>query len=312
MSHPFRTALIAGALALITTGCATFTNTAVVAEVDDAEISDDRFEEMSAIYFERGDAFGTEPPVQGAVNAEASRFLLSALVNQQLFRSFLAEQGVDATEDREFYRNEVIPASQLGELGLDDEFLALITDINEEVRARSFARVQTPNVDELRTAYERDPDSVGVACVRHILVATRDEAEAIVDDLDAGAAFEELAEAQSTDPSAVGQGGAIRDPQSDNECILLETVVRGFDPGFAQGVLDASVGVPTEPIESSFGWHVILHRPWDEVADSVTALHQPGASGKLLFDGFAATADIEVDPRYGTWNRLASAVQPIG
>ena len=50
----------------------------------------------------------------------------------------------------------------------------------------------------------------------------------------------------------------------------------------------------------------------DEVADSVVQLHQPGNSGILLFDGFAVTAEVTVDPRYGTWDGVAASVLPVG
>ena len=55
-----------------------------------------------------------------------------------------------------------------------------------------------------------------------------------------------------------------------------------------------------------------MHRPWDEVADSVVQLHQPADSGVLLFDGFAATAEVTVDPRYGSWDAVAASILPVG
>lgn len=305
---PFRSLALAVTIAVSMSACATFSNTDVVADVDGTELSADRFETMSTTFFERNVEFGTAPPVQGRVDAEASRFLLTALVNQALLRGFLDGQNVDITEERAAVRRISIEPSPLGDL--DDDFLDLVADLDADLRTEAFGKVSAPNIDQLRTMYVSNPSSTGVTCVRHILVETRVDADAIVDELADGADFATLAEERSTDPSAIGGGGAITG--QGNECLPLEAVLRGFDPGFAAGVLDAIVGVPTGPVESSFGWHVILHRPWVEIGESVGALHQPFESGKLLFDGYAATADVDVDPRYGWWNTLGGAVEAIG
>lgn len=125
----------------------------------------------------------------------------------------------------------------------------------------------------------------------------------------AGADFATLAAERSTE-SAAAASGAIA--SSDNQCIPLLTVRQGFDPGFTAGALAAREGVPSEPVESSFGWHVILHRPWDEISDSVLGLLQPGDVGGYLFDGRVATAQVDVDPRYGVWSPVDGAVIPAG
>ncbi|MCL3881422.1 peptidylprolyl isomerase [Marivita sp. GX14005] len=78
----------------------------------------------------------------------------------------------------------------------------------------------------------------------HILVETEDEAKAIVEELEAGADFAELAQEKSTGPSGPN-GGELG----------------WFGPGmmvpeFQEAVEALEVGEISDPIKSQFGWHV--------------------------------------------------------
>lgn len=82
---------------------------------------------------------------------------------------------------------------------------------------------------------------------RHILVATKEEAEAIIKQLDGGADFEKLANEHTTDPSGKTSGGDLG----------------YFAPGqmvpeFEKAAFALEVGSYTkEPVQSQFGWHII-------------------------------------------------------
>ncbi|MDJ0826312.1 MAG: peptidylprolyl isomerase [Rhodobacter sp.] len=80
----------------------------------------------------------------------------------------------------------------------------------------------------------------------HILVETEEEAQAIVAELDGGADFAETAKLKSTGPSGPG-GGALG----------------WFGPGrmvpeFEAAVKALEVGQVSAPVQTQFGWHVIL------------------------------------------------------
>jgi hypothetical protein len=78
-------------------------------------------------------------------------------------------------------------------------------------------------------------------------------------------------------------------------------------PEFLAALEDSPVGVPIGPLETTLGWHVVERRPFDEIAEPLEALfaEQPG---ELLFAGYLASTDVQVDPRYGRWDPLTSAV----
>ena len=80
----------------------------------------------------------------------------------------------------------------------------------------------------------------------HILVETQEEAQAIATEIRAGADFAETAIAKSTGPSGP-RGGALG----------------WFGPGqmvpqFEAAVAALNVGEVSEPVETQFGWHVII------------------------------------------------------
>ena len=82
---------------------------------------------------------------------------------------------------------------------------------------------------------------------RHILVDSEEEARAIIEELDAGADFSELAQDRSTGPSAASGGdlGWFGPGQMVPE---FSTAAFALEPG----------GYTGEPVKTQFGWHVIL------------------------------------------------------
>ncbi len=81
---------------------------------------------------------------------------------------------------------------------------------------------------------------------RHILLASKQEAEAVIAELDAGKDFAELAKEKSTGPSGPAGGD-------------LGRFGRGrMLPEFEAAAFDLEAGAySSEPVETQFGWHVI-------------------------------------------------------
>lgn len=82
---------------------------------------------------------------------------------------------------------------------------------------------------------------------RHILLASEEEARAVIEELKGGADFAEVAKAKSTDPSAQSNAG-------DLGFFRREAMV----PEFAEAAFTIEPGtIGPEPVKSQFGWHVI-------------------------------------------------------
>lgn len=101
---------------------------------------------------------------------------------------------------------------------------------------------------EITAEYERIKAQAGDKeyHVRHILVATEDEAKAIIAKLKAGASFEELAK-QSKDTGSANNGGD-----------LDWATPAAFVKPFADAMVTLQKGQMTEtPVQSQYGFHII-------------------------------------------------------
>ena len=167
-----------------------------------------------------------------------------------------------------------------------------------------------PGPDEatLRATFERDRAAFDLACARHILVASADKAQAIRTQLLAGTDFAALAAAESTDTGSAAAGG-------DLGCQPRGVYVEEFE----KAIWDGPVGTVQEPVQTEFGYHLILvnrrgSRTFEEaradVADSLAP--EPFAALQRWLTEQWATAPITVDPRFGTWNPTTGQVDPVG
>ena len=144
-------------------------------------------------------------------------------------------------------------AQSVGELGprvvatLDNDKRGLVSGIAIE------NIVATAVTDEaLQAAYDarfKDAAPQTEYNAAHILVATREEADAIKSELAAGADFAEIAKARSTDTGSGANGG-------DLGWFGLGMMVKPFE----DAVIAAKVGEVSGPVQTDFGFHLILVR----------------------------------------------------
>jgi hypothetical protein len=238
-------------------------------------------------------------PQNGSWSGDDVRFWLGVAIENELKLQAVAEAGESVTEQDRRAADEAL-AADFGDAWQQapEQARATLTDIVATDNA--FARAIAVDAAEVQALYETRPADAGTICVRHIVVETEDEANAVLEELASGNDFAALAVEHSTEPAAAETGGALTD-QDGSPCIPLATFEASFDPQFVAGALEAVPGEPTEPVESSFGWHVILARPFDEVGDNVVAdatnAGRPERIAELRRD-----AEITTDPRYGRWD----------
>lgn len=87
------------------------------------------------------------------------------------------------------------------------------------------------------------------ANIRHILVATEEEAQDIIDALNAGESFANLARAVSTDQGSAQTGGEY-----------TWAPVNNYVEEFADAIREAEIGEIVGPVETEFGFHIIQVR----------------------------------------------------
>lgn len=128
-------------------------------------------------------------------------------------------------------------------------------------------------VDELFA----DPDSLTEVCAKHILVATAEEAEAVMDRLAAGEDFAAVAGEVSLDTNTEG---------GDLGCARAGTYVAEF----ADAAINAPIGELTGPVESEFGFHVLI-----------VSARTPLTREEYLADPWAALGDTQLSRVWAAW-----------
>ena len=283
-------------LAVVVSSCGSTSNSA--AEIAGAEISRD---ELELTITELSDA-GQTPVVDGEVAGDTARSILTALIQGAGAKQLLKKYGQEITEaDRE----EI--SLSLSQNTDTTAFTEHLKNLIVELNAGSLAlkRVVAPDAKTAAKMYDEAPASLGVMCVRHLVVEQEAKAKEALTKISAGADFAEVAGEYSIESNAKESGGALSG--ANNACMLLSEYQSGFDPGFTAGALLAKSGVATGPVKSSFGYHIILVRPFVEVAADISALLEANA-GELLFNGYLATTKIKVDSAYGVWNSARGAI----
>lgn len=179
---------------------------------------------------------------------------LSAVIEIKLMAAEARTKGLD--KDPEYIRRMAF----LQERGLhaqviEKDVTASITDAETRARYDKEISAQAP-VNEVHA--------------RHILVKTKEEAQAIIKELDAGKKFEDLANEKTTDPSGKTTGGDLGYFASGQMVPEFEKAAFALTPGT----------YTKEPVQSQFGFHVIkvedkrVKQPpaYDDVKDQVKSL----------------------------------------
>jgi peptidyl-prolyl cis-trans isomerase C len=217
----------------------------------------------------------------------------SAVVDMY-FNSRLANQGGQATpEQREILMGELrdiyVLATQdrASSLAQDDQIAAQLSLQRHSILAQAVASEILEGIEvseeEMHAAYD---DQVKLVPplefkARLILVETQAEAIEVINDLNGGADFQELAKERSTGPS--GPNGGDLGWFSPTQMVAPFTnAVEGMEDG----------QFSSEPVQTQFGWHVILREesrdsvppPYESSKESVRAMVQQRKFQEALED----------------------------
>jgi len=166
----------------------------------------------------------SDEDVQGIIAEIASNF-----PDEATFITVLTEAGFSSFE-------------QLAEVLADEEYARLLIEQLEAEMVIEESELQVAYLG-IRSRLAR-PEEV---CARHILVSDEGDAIEALNALRSGASFTELALAISIDPGSGMRGG-------DLGCFPAGVMVAPFE----QAAFAATVGEVTEPVQSAFGYHLIL------------------------------------------------------
>ena len=292
------------------------------ATVNDAEITaGDINRELNAIRNNRQYVDAVEQASQIVVlddsNGPAgidSAFAARVLTRQIIFKLIteeVAEREIEVTK-------EIIDQAEqdlVNQVGGEDvwnqfpeDYRADLIEWNSAALALQARILGIPSLDDesIEQYYDDHPEKFEQACARHVLVETEEDAQAVKDELAGGADFAELARSRSLDTGSAEQGGEL-------PCSFPGL----FQPEFDEAVFSQPVGKVGDPVETVFGWHVIevmsREQPaFAEVADDVRGQIQQLSQTEFTdwLQKALDDAEVDINPRYGTWNDISGQVDP--
>jgi len=206
------------------------------------------------------------PTSAPAAAAKASPTLVTingTAISTQLFDTFLqAVTGKPAAEATKEQRDAMLEqlinmnlAAQAAEkdgLANDPEVKSrldlLRTQILAEAASEKYVKSHPVSDDEVKAAYDSEVANMPKEYkARHILVETKEAADAILKELGAGGDFAKIAKAKSKDPGSAAKGG-------DLGWFSAQAMVKPFSEALAK--LEKGK-MTTAPVQTQYGWHII-------------------------------------------------------
>lgn len=267
--------------------------------VDGTSYSRAQFDDLAQALIDSGQFASAD----GKVATADAITILRALIRYDAFVKFIANNDFAIDEaDRETLTAQAAADPEFA------KFPQILRDtlINLNLADMTLKKFKAPSDSVIEKLYTASPASAGTLCLSHILVKTEAEARTVLTDLEKGTAFADVAAKKSIEPGADKSGGALKN--GDSDCQTLVNLQSSFDPDFMRGAVDAKPGVPTGPIKSAFGYHVILSHPYEKVKTSVLSIVKDDPGNNLLA-GYLSSADITVNSVYGTWDGALGTIK---
>ena len=180
---------------------------------------------------------------------------------------------------------------------------------NQAVDEKLLARGADLSPAAVAAYYNANLAQFTTACVSLIATDTQAHANQLIAQINGGASFAAVAQANSLDSRTAANGGALG-------CTYTEAQVEQ-----ALQVQSVTAGQPIAPVQDSTTGQWIIYEVTSQAVAPLSAA-SPLARRELLQStanvnrvsreivAFARTSDVSVDPQYGTWDRL-TVVPPV-
>ena len=284
--------LLVGIISLVAAACSS--SDEVVSSVNGEDITRS---EVESLVRESGDGFS---------NQDFATYLSVVIQWEAADQAAVEEFGVAITDDQIDGRVDELVVSSGPETTLE-EYLESVNAtesgmrsfaesllVQEAIEAELLSDVNPVTDDDIAQEIADFPGDWTQVCAAHILVETREEADDLKVQLDEGGDFAALATEFSIDPGSGANGG-------DLGCATPS----GFVEPFAEATLVAELDTVTDPIESEFGFHLIVVNDRIEApTEDVRAYLSETRSQDALSTWFTAMiegTDITVIDSVGVW-----------
>jgi parvulin-like peptidyl-prolyl isomerase len=284
--------LLVGVISLVTAACSSSDD--VVSSVNGEDITRS---EVESLVREADDGFS---------NQDFATYLSVVIQWKAANQAAIDEFGVAITDDQIDGRvdellavagqgvtlEEYLESVNATEGGMRSFAASLL--VQEAIEAELVSDVDPVTDDEIALEITDFPGDWTQVCTAHILVETLAQADDLKAQLDDGGDFAALATEFSLDPGSGANGG-------DLGCAAPS----GFVGPFAEATLTAELDTVTDPVETEFGFHLILvNDRIDATTEDVRAYLAQARSQEALSTWFTAMiegADITVIDSVGVW-----------
>jgi len=278
------------------TAAACSSSDGVVASVNDEDIVRSQVEILA-------------PQTDGDSSAEFTRFLSAAILWKAVSQASATEFGIVPTEEEIDTRLDELITTQgegatletlLGQANTTEEGMRQLSEqlvIQDAIQEEFATTVDSVSEDVVSNELVNNYIDWTVVCAAHILVETEDEAAVVLVRLDAGEDFGEVARELSTDVDSGANGG-------DLGCTSPAGYVPEV-PEFAAATMDAEIDVVTAPVETQYGYHLILVTQREEATPEVVraSMERDAVAGAVdsWFLRVVTDAVVVVDEAIGVW-----------
>ncbi|MGI9528756.1 MAG: peptidylprolyl isomerase [Acidimicrobiia bacterium] len=282
------------ALGLVLAACGG-SSSEVAATVGDTEIPVSEIEELTG---QSGDELDS--------SSQAFSQALTTLITWSITEQAAAEQfGYTPTEDEIEEQLETIlgnagyesldqmaEAEGVAEKTLRRYIVQLMTQ--DAIYAELQATVEAPTAEDVNNEIAVAPRNWTTVCASHILVVTEEEAQDALARISDEGDFAVVATEVSTDTQSAINGGSLG-------CAAAGS----FVDSFAQATVDAPIGEVVGPVETEFGYHLILVTERTEATnEEVSAALTEASIASVADEWFVAVTDaavVVVSEGFGTW-----------
>ncbi len=221
-------------------------------------------------------AYGAVPPEDIRADV-ATRVLYEEVLDLELAKVGIDPDTVDTTDAQANFALQLA-----GALATEADPEAAAIEVGEEVSGYLdlLARLVSKQtaLGEALLGDQGEPGTIEVPCASHILVATAEEADDVLAQLEDGGDFAALAMELSLDTGSGAAGGVLG--CADPEQFVVE---------FRDAVISAPVGEIVGPVETQFGFHIIVV---DEIQEQPEPVIDPATAAAPIVE--AALRDLVV------------------
>ena len=192
----------------------------------------------------------------------------------------------------------------LSSRGVTEEFLRGVAEqqvIQTAIQDQIREDVTQPSQELIEEQRASEAAASTQVCASHILVPTAEEAQEALDRLDSGEDFASVATELSQDPGSAENGGELGCGPAGQ-----------YVPAFRNATVNAPIGeVLEEPVETDFGFHIILVTDRtepspgdlpsdDQLVEQLQASEVEAELNEWFLEALTA-AEVRVNSTYGAW-----------